>query len=169
MRSLRCRSLLLLVMVLLAACDSPNARAPARSTGPGRSSQEPLRLHVHANGLQLSVSETWQVTTTPAGFVIQPAPPHNTTRTPIVVSIQLLATPPAGKGHRVRHLSSGRILRYTLTQEKSDGSGGAYHTVVAFERMGDHWIQYRQEKQAELSPAFELWEIARGLRYIPSS
>ena len=127
-------------------------------------------MHVHANGLQLSVSETlYRVGTTPVGFVLIPASPSNNhRRDPFTVSIQLLATSPKATGHQVRYLSSVRALWYTATHDEEGGSSGWEWTVVAFEHVGNHWIQYQESKLSERQPD-ELWEIAQGLRYLPSS
>ena len=161
-----------LVMAVLAGCgnlksDDSNPCPLANYTG-GRSAQAgPPKMHIHPNGLQLSVSETCQVGTTPAGFVIEPPDPHNL-RYPFSVSIQLLATPPAATGHRLRYLGSGRILWYSATHRESVGSGDPEWELLAFEHVGNHWIEYRENKQDEGQPE-ELWEIAQGLRYLPSS
>jgi hypothetical protein len=124
-------------------------------------------MHVHANGLQLSVSETCQIGATPVGFVIEP-PNKDDLRYPFYVSIQLLATPPKATGHRVRYLGSGRILWYSATQGEGGGSGDPDWEMIAFEHVGNHWIEYRENKQDEWQPG-ELWEIARGLIYVPPS
>jgi hypothetical protein len=137
---------------MLAGCGSPN---PEVVTPP----------HVHVNGLQLSVSGTdFHVTTTPTGFLLEP-PNNDQLRTPFSVSIQLLATEPKTVGRRVRYVGKGRILWYTVTREKEGGSGGVDYTVIAFEHVGNRWIQYSQTKQAESTP-LEVFEIARGLRYV---
>lgn len=120
-------------------------------------------MHAHANGLQLSVSATCQVGATPVGFVIEPHN-KNDTRYPFRVSIQLLATPPQTTGHRVRYLGSGRLLWYSATHGEGVGSGDPDWEMIAFEHVGDRWIQYRETKQDEWQPG-ELWMIARGLRF----
>jgi hypothetical protein len=91
------------------------------------------------------------------------------TRSPIEVSIQLLETPPKATGYRFSYLGSGRILWYSVTHETEGGSGGVDYTMVAFEHVGNRWIRYRQVRQGEGEPVFELWEIAQGLLYLPSS
>ncbi|MET0533985.1 MAG: Tsi3 family protein [Steroidobacter sp.] len=140
-----------LAMVLLGGCGD---------------SQTPVGAsHVHANGLRLIVSEDFKVTTTPSGFWVETV---HVTRSPIEVSIALLTTRPKSVGYRFRYLGSGRILWYSVTHEQEGGSGGVDYTVVAFEHVGEHWIAYRQVRQSEAQPVFELWQIASGLRYVPS-
>jgi hypothetical protein len=80
------------------------------------------------------------------------------------VFIQLLETPPESMGWRVNYLGSGRIAWYSVTHEEEGGSGGVDYTLIAFEHVGKRWIRYRQVRQGESEPAFELWEIAHGLR-----
>jgi len=150
-------------MAVLAGCGSSDP-IPA---GFGRGPQGTPQPHVHANGLQLSVYETYQVKTTPVGFVIEPVG-NRLLRQPIIVHIQLLASRPKAIGYRFWYLGSGRILWYSVTHEETGGSGGAEHTLIAFEHVGNHWIRYDQVRQAE-EELFELWEIARGVRYVPSS
>jgi hypothetical protein len=154
-------------MAVLAGCGSSNPGQAASSIGADQSPQSTPQLHVHANGLQLSVPETYQVGTTLVGFVIEPTG-NNHRRNPITISIQLLATPPETKGHRVRYLGSQRVLWYTATRDEEGGSSGVEWTVVAFEQVGNHWIQYRENKLSESEPE-ELWGIAMGLRYLPPS
>ena len=101
--------------------------------------------------------------------MLEPVSPSNADRRdPFTVLIELLATPPEATGHRVRFPGSWRILWYAATHEEEGGSSGWEWTVDAFEHVGDHWIQYREYKLSEREPD-ELWEIARGLRYLPSS
>jgi hypothetical protein len=157
-----------LVMATMAGCHSSNLGSAANSAGSGRSPQGAPQMHVHANGLQLSVSEAYRVSTTPKGFVLTPASPsNNDRRDPLTVSIQLLATPPQITGYRERRLSSERVLSYTASHEEEGGSSGVNWTMVAFEHVGDHWIQYQENKLAEREPD-ELWGIAGGSRYIPA-
>jgi hypothetical protein len=152
-----------LVMAVLAGCGSSDPIPAAFGRGP----QGTPQLHLHANGLQLSVYETYQVRPTPVGFVIEPAG-NPVLRQPIIVDIQLLASRPKAIGYRFSYLGSGRILWYSVTHEETGGSGGAVHTLIAFEHVGNRWIRYAQERQSE-DEIFELWEIAQGVRYVPSS
>jgi len=89
-------------------------------------------------------------------------------RSPLTISIQLLVTPPNVTGHQVRHVGSLRALWYTATHDEEGGSSGVEWTVVAFEQVGNNWIQYRETKLSESEPE-ELWEVARDLRYLPPS
>src|SRR5687768_9355993 len=101
-----------LVMAVLAGCDSTNPSTAANSASdyPCRDLQAaPLKVHVHPNGLQLSVSESCQVTTTPVGFVIEP-PNAVQLRNPFVISVVLMEAPPKARGHRVHYTGSGRFL-----------------------------------------------------------
>jgi hypothetical protein len=147
-----------LAMALLAGCGGSS----------GLSQQGAPQMNVHTNGLQLPASETYRVKTTPVGFVLEPASPSNQDRRdPFTVSVQLLTAQPDVTGHRVRSLDSGRALSYAATHDEEGGSSGVNWTVVAFERVGDRWIQYREDKLSEREPS-ELWEIAQGVRYVPS-
>jgi hypothetical protein len=146
-----------LVVVVLTGCGSSNP-CPVGE-------ESPPRRHVHANGLQLSVGETCKITKTSVGFVIE-TPNKDRVRNPFTVSIELLATRPEATGRRVRYLGSGRILWYSATYPADPGMGGPEWELVAFEHMGDHWIRYREHKQDERQP-HELWDIARGLSYVP--
>lgn len=158
------------VLAVLAGCGcSGPPGSPADRIGTDAGPQSALDLHIHANGLRLAASDAYQVRMTPAGFAIEPAPPGNTDlRIPIHVSVQLLTTQPKSTGYRVNDLGSGRTVWYSITNEGGGGSAGADYTLLAFEHSGDRWIQYRQEKQGEGEPVFELWAIARGLSYAPS-
>jgi hypothetical protein len=124
------------------------------------------QVHVHANGLQLSLRENYRVTTTPVGFVIEP-PNNEHLRQPLTVSVRLLKTAPEATGHRLHYLGSWRIAWYTATHDEEGGSSGVDWTVLAFEHVGDHWIEYGERKLSEWEPN-ELWEIARALRYVPA-
>ena len=145
-----------LVMAGLAGCGGASS-IPARG---------PQQLHVNPNGLQLSVSTIFAVRTTPTGFVIEPV--SRFTRSPLSISVQLMAKRPQDAGYRFRYLGSGRIAWYTLTEEPTPGSSGSYCTLIAAEHVGDRWVRYFQEKLTE-DQIFELWEIADGLRYVPAS
>lgn len=152
-------SVALLFTAALAGCGGSNSSATCRST-----QAAPIEKHVHANGLQLFTSETCQVTTTPAGFVIEPSNKEEL-RYPFRVLIELLPARPRVTTYRVHYAGSGRILWYSATHAAAVGSGDPDWEVIAFEHVGDHWIQYREMKQDEGQPG-ELWELARGLSYI---
>lgn len=155
-----------LVMAVLAGCGSGGSSNPCpvgRYASEQGAPDTPQKMHVHANGLQLSVSETCQVRTTPMGFVVEPF--NNADhRYPFYVSIQLLTTRPESTGYRVRYLGSGRILWYSATHGEGAGSGDPAWEIIAVEHVSNRWIQYRESKQEEWQPR-ELWKVARGLRY----
>jgi hypothetical protein len=157
-------------MAVLAGCGSSNPRPAARFVESCLVPQAaPLKTHVHGNGLQLSVSETCKVTITSAGFVVEP-PDWRQLRYPFKVSIQLQTAPPKVK-RQVHYLGSGRFLWYSATSEGDQGaSGDPLWDVTAYERVGvgNDWVQYWENRQDEWLPG-ELWEVARGLRYVPSS
>ena len=155
-------------MAVLAGCDSGSSNpCPVGAYANDPSQQAvPLKAHVHANGLQLSAAETCQVRTTPVGFVIVSSI-NDHLRYPFQVSVELLETQPQATGHRVRYLGSGRILWYSATHPEESGMGGPEWEMIAFEHVGNRWIRYREDKQDEWEPD-ELWDIAQGLRYLPS-
>jgi len=150
---MNCRMWVVLLLTVLAGCDSPP---------PG-----PLQRHVHPNGLRLSVPESSVVTTTAAGFVIEPVD-KNHIRYPFVVSVALLAERPKDRLYRLHYAGNGRILWYSATHDEGVGSGDPAWEMLAVERLGKHWIQYRESKQAEWQP-HELWDIAQMLSYVPPS
>jgi len=143
----------LLLTALLAGCDS----APPGS----------LQTHVHPNGLRLSVSESSLVTTTTAGFVIE-AVAKNRMHYPFVVSVALLTQRPKGRLYRVHYAGDGRILWYSATHDEGVGSGDPAWEMIAVERVGTHWIEYRETRQDEWPP-HEMWDIAQRVSYIPPS
>lgn len=143
----------LLISAVLAGCSG-------RSSPP----TTPLKKHTHANGVQLFTPETCQVTTTPAGFVIEPSNKHDL-RYPFRISVELLPARPKVTTYRMHYLGDGRLLWYFATQGEAAGSGDPEWEMIAFEHVGDAWIQYRETKQDERRPG-EIWEIARGLSYV---
>mgnify|MGYP007039446923 CR=1 FL=1 len=141
----------LLMTAVLAGCDS--------------STPELLQTYAHPNGLRLSVSESCKVRITTAGFVIEPMDARQQ-RNPFVVSVALLAERPKDNLYRVHYVGSGRILWYSATYPEPTGMGGPEWEIIAVERVGKHWIEYRERKQDEWQPR-ELWKIARELSYAP--
>lgn len=156
-------------MVTLFACGLWLVPAACDNSGkPHGQEHITYRRTVLGHGLQLSVSETYLVDTTPTGFVLAPASPRNENRRdPMHISIRLLARRPEATGYRVHYLSPWRLLWYTVIEEEG-GSSGSQWSLVAFERVGDHWLEYQENKLSELEPD-ELWEIAQGVRYLPSN
>lgn len=134
----------------------------AISAGTSQRPRGAPHVYAHANGLQLSVSEIYEVKTTPVGFVIQ-LPHSDKRRNPFTVSVQLLPTPPNVRGYRLRYLGPERLLQYKVTHEDEGGSSGVNWTVVAYEHVGNRWIEYFEDKLSEDEPV-ELWKIAEGLR-----
>lgn len=154
----------------LAGCDS---------SGPHAGEEAQATRRVHANGLQLSVREgpcvstpgalpreSYDVALTSAGFGVVPCDNRNR-RQPFSISVRLLETPPKSTGHRFRYLGPGRVVWYRAEHSDEGGSSGVQWTVDAFEHVGQRWIHYSEDKLDEDEPR-ELWEIARGTRYVPA-
>jgi len=144
-----------LTLVVLTACHESAPVGEARS-------------YAHANGLRLSASTAYSVAGTPEGFFIGDVS-NKVRRSPIEVSIRLLTARPEVAAYQEYGIGFTRRIRYLVTHETEGGSGGVDYTLVAVEDIGaGRWILYRQIKQSEGQPRFELWEMAGGLSFPPA-
>src|SRR5687767_13634537 len=112
-------SIALAALTAIVSCDTGKTVPSASSHA---DSQDMPRMHQHVNGLQLRVSETlYRVSTTPEGFLIEPASGNDDRRDPLVISIRLLAGEPQVETNRSRMVDSRRSVRYSLVRDDEGG------------------------------------------------
>lgn len=146
------------------ACAGGDA-TPGANRGPSTSQTmngDSSQQHVHRNNLMVKLPASLAVKETSDGFLIEPADGSNArARRPVAATVERRAAAsfkvPADAEQKT---VNGRLINYAVATEEG-GSGGAEHTLTAWETTNDGLVVYRQTEQSEHeTPRFELcWQV----------
>jgi hypothetical protein len=143
----------LLAAALFVACQRPAETAPVNAA----------TRHQHPNGLVVSAAAQWRASTLADGLRFEPAEGNAGRREALVVTVMVSDAAPSPELRQTERIGD-RSLAYRVDRSADAGSAGPEYQLTAVEPWAGRFLWWRQSKQSERGePAFELWELARGL------